>query len=682
MSERQDFKDLGPLPIADRNAELQRRSIASFQSSLPSDKFVFRSETIEDAGVDGSLELLADGCYTNLRSQVQLKSTDSNETNADGSVSVQIRVSNLNYLLNGPCPIYVLYVFPRGELRFAWARDERKRLDETTPDWLQQEQITIRFRSMLTSETLEEIYQRICQEAQFQRRINNTLDVASSAEPIVVRIDPETLGITDPEEAKKILLNSGTAIISAGYVDEIKNLIRILNPSDAQLPRVLLVNAHAEYNQGRYKTADALLSEASLRLEELSADDQLFLETLQDGCQYQTGQISISEFSQRLTERIKGDNSNFSLSNRLEQLRYTLFLERDLPRRTTLLEELKVLVNEIISAPDKADALKIHARICWAEAEGYQITLNFLQITAEMRVRFASGSVNWQEVFQAEETMNTLLAKFKAWDKSIIEVIQDAANAGNPYLVANALVIRGNIYFLSLTTQKMSSFLYSIPFILSKPLVNDFIKTSEQASQIFKQAKNLEAELRANILMADFYELIGNQIEAKKIAMGILPKAKVMGYASLILRAEEHLSGQSPQSKVEEAFRPRTEIEKAGYLAQMSDEELRQNADQMLKILGLPEARLPIMEREYFYRRDIAREKLGCCRHIELLEDKQHQASPTTHYRTDPLRFCRCRFHGYFTNIGYPDGRRVIAAFKKSYCEECIDKNPLNEASE
>jgi len=58
MSKHQDFEGLGPLPKADRNAELQRHSIAAFRASLPTNKFVFRSESVEDAGVDGSLELL------------------------------------------------------------------------------------------------------------------------------------------------------------------------------------------------------------------------------------------------------------------------------------------------------------------------------------------------------------------------------------------------------------------------------------------------------------------------------------------------------------------------------------------------------------------------------------------------------------------------------------------------
>jgi hypothetical protein len=56
-----------------------------------------------------------------LRAQVQLKSTASSQVNEDGSVSVAVPSHNLNYLLNGPSPIYVLYIGPRHELRFAWA---------------------------------------------------------------------------------------------------------------------------------------------------------------------------------------------------------------------------------------------------------------------------------------------------------------------------------------------------------------------------------------------------------------------------------------------------------------------------------------------------------------------------------------------------------------------------------
>src|SRR5687768_7342015 len=110
--------DFGPLPKADRNSELQSLSFKAFNAALPVERFVFRHEPIEDAGVDGSLEVKIDSRYTGLKAQVQLKSTDSDEINQDGSISVSVKAANLNYLLNGQNSLYVLYVAPRKELRF------------------------------------------------------------------------------------------------------------------------------------------------------------------------------------------------------------------------------------------------------------------------------------------------------------------------------------------------------------------------------------------------------------------------------------------------------------------------------------------------------------------------------------------------------------------------------------
>ncbi len=101
MSAPDDLNGLGPLPQSDRQSELQELSIRAFQQALPVDRFVLRDERTRDAGVDASLELLIGGRYTNLRSQVQLKGTDSARTNTDGSVSLPVATSNLNYLLNG-----------------------------------------------------------------------------------------------------------------------------------------------------------------------------------------------------------------------------------------------------------------------------------------------------------------------------------------------------------------------------------------------------------------------------------------------------------------------------------------------------------------------------------------------------------------------------------------------------
>jgi hypothetical protein len=664
---------LGPLPKADRNAELQRRSIRALQAALPSDKFVFRGETTEDAGVDGSLELLIGSHYTNLRAQVQLKSTDSAGTNSDGSVPVQVRVSNLNYLLNGPSPIYVLYVEPRDELRFVWAWDEQKRFNESNPEWAKQESVALRFQNILTAESLEQIHRRIQEGAQFQRGMTDLLGKASTAEQIVVSIDPETLKITDPAEAKRILLKSGTAIVSAGYISQVKNLIRLLNPEDAILPRILLVQAHAEYMQGRYQSAYAILSDVLLREDELSEDDRQFLKALRDGCDYQAGRITIEEFKARLNETAKHETGGFAVSYRIGRLRLAAIGEPDPARGPDLIEPLRSLVEEVVKSTDFSHSFKMYARVSLLEAEGYWLTRKSLIELGDAAVAHMLGHA---------PNLTAMLDKQKEhisqWEQAMGQALSEAIDLGNPLLLADAILVRSSVAFHVHNNIHSVGIMFGRPQEVPEDQIQRLIEDVSKAVEIFSKARQLEGELRARMLTADLFELAGREAEAKEIAGEVLPKAQAMGYAVIAEHAEDHLSGQGLQSKIRETFRKKTEKEEALRRAAKSDEQLRNDAAKMQRILNLPADRLPAIENGNFSVRSIAREQLGWCRQIELAEDRRHTLSPATHYRTDPDYICVCQLLRYRSAVPSQDWAAVISAFKRTYCEGCPERNPYN----
>ena len=534
--------------------------------------------------------------------------------------------------------------------------------------------MTIRFDSLLTPETVNQIHERIRQEAQFQREINNILDTASSTELIVVSISPETLAVTDPNEAKRILLNSGTAIVSAGYIDEVKNLIRLLSSMDAREPRILLVQAHAEHVLGRYQSASAILADISLHLDKLSEDDQQFFRMLRVICDYQTGRIDSREFSDRLKENLSKQDSRFARSNRLNQLSSELHNQKDWERRSALLEELRLLVGNIVDATDNSDGFKIHARTILMEAEGQQLTLQAIREIGESRLKLAAGRM--------PDLLTTLRAHaehFQKWEQEAITVIEGAIAQGNPLLTANAMIMRGNFALQFLTTRRLVGIAFGMPSSIPEEAIEGVVENAKQAIEIFSQSRQLEGELRAKMLMADSYELIGNYDEAKGIAQEVLPKAQAMEYAALIFRAEEHLSEQGIQNKLNASHRNKSQEEKTLSSAQMTDEEIHQNASQMLRVLELPAERLPILEHEYISIRDIANEKLSWCRYIELLQDKRHEMHPSTHYRIDPPRSCFCQLHRYISRFTNPDWSAVISAFKRAYCEQCPDRTPMKE---
>ena len=176
---------------------------------------------------------------------------------------------------------------------------------------------------------------------------------------------------------------------------------------------------------------------------------------------------------------------------------------------------------------------------------------------------------------------------------------------------------------------------------------------------------------------ADFLELIGRDAEAKEIARNVLPKAQAMNYTITISRAEEHLSGQGFRSKQDLVTTEKTEEEKILGNANLSDEKIHTYAVQALRIYGLPVERLPIMKREYLSVRESARDTISWCRYMERRVDDRHERHPSTMYKIDPDRICICTLYGFQSLVPNPDWNVISAAFKKTFCEKCPDRNPI-----
>ncbi len=383
--------NLGPLPRSDRAAELEELSFKALDGALPPDRFCLRDQRGKDKGVDASLELLIDGCYTNLLAHVQLKGTDSQDPNEDGSVSVSVAASNVNYLLNGPSPLYVLYVAPSRELRYAWAHDERRRLDAANPRWMQQGEVTLRFRDHLTPEALDAIHERICREGQLRRRILDTLGRATTTERVVVSIEPKTLVTTDPEEVRQLVLNGGMALVAAGYGQEALELTRILSPEAARLPRTHLVCAYAQYTLGRYQAALGHIAEAEILQGELSPADRAFLTSLVNACGYQTGRVTAEEYLQRQEALAAQQGRGATLENRLQALRHELRGETRPDRRADLVQQLRGLVAEIEGDESASPAFRLQARLVVLREEGVAGVLAFSHAVGLTQMQLGMG---------------------------------------------------------------------------------------------------------------------------------------------------------------------------------------------------------------------------------------------------------------------------------------------------
>ncbi len=110
------------LPFCDSTHDQERRSILAFQNILPDRLFLLRNEDGVDYGTDRILELKIGGRQaSNFRIHVQIKSIRSAQRSSDGTLNYQVSIKTLNYLLNQPSSLFVIYLENENIFLWEWA---------------------------------------------------------------------------------------------------------------------------------------------------------------------------------------------------------------------------------------------------------------------------------------------------------------------------------------------------------------------------------------------------------------------------------------------------------------------------------------------------------------------------------------------------------------------------------
>jgi hypothetical protein len=380
--------DLGPLPQSDENARLQRESFRALGRVLAGqDVFVFRDERIEDFGADGSIELNIAGKMTNFRSHIQIKAKGKVEPTKKGYISFSIESSNLNYLLNGTCSMYLLWDASRDEFWQVWAQDENQRLMSDNPDWREQEWVTLHFANKFDPAAFPAIQDRILKTGRMLRKIQDSLARATEEEQVVFRINAESLDVTDMGTATSLLLTSGSAIVAAGYPKQVIDLLRVADPTITALPRMQLIRGYAEYMIGNHWEAISLIRRAMMKSNELSSQDNNFLQNLKDASEFHVGIIDSITYENRVQQRAKSLTGIEALQAEQEAIYYRCVRTTDANERSELALQLRSVTERILSDPTAIPQTKLNAKLLLLFVEGVETNLQASkkQFAAEIR---------------------------------------------------------------------------------------------------------------------------------------------------------------------------------------------------------------------------------------------------------------------------------------------------------
>ncbi len=211
------------LPRRDRNHEIEDEAITAFQMRLTeSGAFILQALDRKDYGTDCQIEVTADGQATNARVHVQLKGTES-ALNANGSLSVEVRRTNLNYLLMQPYSVYVAYHAPTGSLRIRTAESVAHQYEHGGTNWTDQQSLTVSFVEELTVERLRRLANLACAGAKSSRdrRVGQFGVATADLSTHVLTAPPDVHVPEEPALARKLLVqlhkNNADEAISAGF---------------------------------------------------------------------------------------------------------------------------------------------------------------------------------------------------------------------------------------------------------------------------------------------------------------------------------------------------------------------------------------------------------------------------------------------------------------------------------
>jgi len=239
---------LDDLPKHHKNHATEAKAEAAFETLIAnSEHVVLQGRDRKDYGTDYQIEVVDRGRATNVRIHVQLKGTEQ-AANADEVVSVEIRRSNLNYLLMHPHSFFACYHVPSHTLCYCSAEAVVRRYEHGGQNWSQQQTLTVPFSEVLTEARLKSLAALAKSSMASSRNMRIVQTTASPEDlPGIIKVALPDLHVPDDEVHAAAMLSSlydrgANQIISAAF----EKFASILGND----PRAMTVCYMAEINLG------------------------------------------------------------------------------------------------------------------------------------------------------------------------------------------------------------------------------------------------------------------------------------------------------------------------------------------------------------------------------------------------------------------------------------------------
>lgn len=121
---------------------------------------------------------------------------------------------------------------------------------------------------------------------------------------------------------------------------------------------------------------------------------------------------------------------------------------------------------------------------------------------------------------------------------------------------------------------------------------------------------------------------------------------------------------------------PDTDFDKAN----MSETDIEMQVECNCKTFNITdEKRIENVRKDIISYVMAAKFRINLCKHFQILQDTRHSFSLETLYVVDPYRKGVCKLLKHESQIIHNDPELIISSFKKTYCEKCKFREPLEK---
>ncbi|MBK5262143.1 MAG: DUF4365 domain-containing protein [Peptostreptococcaceae bacterium] len=631
------------------------RSRNAFCSILPSHLFVCRNQFESDYGTDILIELVTlSGYVTNYQCQIQLKSQKNGKFRMGGGFSYPVPVKTINYLINQPNSLFIIYLENMNTFYWEWADIINNYFFNSGDDLsiTDKKSVSYTFKKELDEEAFKEIYNHILNRSKMINDLVNIINVKND-EPIHISIDGKEEKIINYVNIEKQIIKYGFELCNKGDYKTLSSWIQKLPISAKGNEKLALVVSYYMTHIGNYLNALNWLPK--IKKGNAFDEEELYLiEYLSLNIKNALGLITYEEYLTKL-KSLADENSENILGLQAKLNYKKLCVAMNKIDDDSVIKEFNEIIRIIKNMPNVSQLIIENIEIEEFEVEGIlilqEMIRNSFKIVAHMKSNYSLTKNEIDKIFIS--TKNRLEKWIKKYDNIICN------NSIDLLIKSRYILTFSSTYLL----------LFEVPKILEieneltaedKESLNKLAENLKWAFFIFDSAGLVHESLNAKWGEANTHKKLGDKKLYNDIIQFIIDGANDIGFASMVKEATDSLSNTGifvePQS--------------------LSDEDLKLYAFQYLQAFDLPSDRFDNVYKDYCWTEKDRKEKYNWCTHIGTIQDLRHTCSKNTKYSYDPSRLIVClKFNFKPLKPGY-EREILIADFKSKYCRDCKERSP------